>query len=366
MNRIFLTGTTARTLRRLARHERGLVLEDASVSTIEPPCRQKGAPNRLDLSRLRSCLSVLGAHDIELLVPAPKDRIRAKGFACHVLSTPIPSGSFLRLVDGASGTLALLPGTEVFVESPRLAALNTARQLGKLVSSHSISATEADLRLFKLIMEDCSTYVLNPARPMEGDCLYDVEPVLTKQGLVAFLEEATVMHGLLRAKRVAGWLADRSASPMETFLYAGYSLLPSSGGLGFPQPKLNYSIPLSQMSQLLLNHTERLTPDLFWEDWNVLIEYLGAEAHEGDSAYDEDTGRIQDFEVLGYRPFPVRYRHVKTPASFNRLAARVATAMESQGAKGLRAWVDELVGYKDFQAAQLLLFKVMLPPVRSR
>ena len=68
MNRIFLTGTTARTLRRLARHERGVTLERSSIDAIEPPSRSRSAPNRLDLARLRSFLSVSGTHGIELLV----------------------------------------------------------------------------------------------------------------------------------------------------------------------------------------------------------------------------------------------------------------------------------------------------------
>lgn len=367
MNRIFLTGTTARTLRRLARHERGVTLERSSIDAIEPPSRSRSAPNRLDLARLRSFLSVSGTHGIELLVPTPKDRIRARGITCHVQSKPLPSGSFLRLVRNETGDASDPPSdTEVFVESPCLAVLSAARQLGKLVSQQVMSSTEADLRLFKLAMEDCSTYALDPIHPMDKDCLYGIEPVLTKQDLDSYLHDANAIIGLQRAAKVAEWLVGRSASPMETFLCAGYSLPPSSGGLGFPQPKLNHTIHLSHMKQLMLNHTERLTPDLLWEAWSVLIEYLGAESHEGDGAQDEDMGRIQDFEVLGYRPFPVRYRHVKTPTSFNRLAARVATAMESQGAQGIRAWVDELVSYKDFLATQLLLFKVMLPPVWSR
>ena len=225
---------------------------------------------------------------------------------------------------------------------------------------------EAELRLFKLGVEDCSTYVVDPRTPSLGTCAYDCAPALSADELRQYLGAIKSVPGVGMARRVGEWVYDGSASEMETLLWAGLALSPHLGGLGLDAPLANFELPLSDLQRLALNHVDHLTPDLLWLLLRIILEYLGDEPHEGKSAQDEDMGRIQDYQVLGYLVFPVRFKHVRNPAAFNRLAQRLAAAMEERGARGVRAWLDELLSDEDFLHRQRVLFKVMLPAVHDR
>ena len=364
MQGVVLSGSSARGVRRLARYEHGVLLEESDLREVICPGLSRVTADSLGLDKLRVMLGLGSTRNIELLVPSPKRRIRARGISCHVMSRPLPEHSFQRVANAAEPSVIDLPkNVELFVESPCLSFLSAAAQLDRLVHKGVLGEQEADLRLLKLGVEECSTYVLDPRNPQAGACKFDVEPVLTTSALNDYLDEAYGFEGLARARRVAAWVFDGSASPMETFMYVALSLPTHLGGLGLPQPLVNHALPLEPWQRAILNHTERLTPDLYWEVYLIVLEYLGKEPHEGGVAQDEDMSRIQDYEVLDYRVLPVRYRHVKNPDSFNKLAVRLARLMGVRGGFDAPAWVDELVADGEFLALQRMLFAMMLPPV---
>jgi len=368
MSRVFIAGSSARLLRRLARLGKGLRLEPSDLVRPEAPCTVKGSYTSLRSLGIAGVCSLVGvdeAHPLELLVPAQAERIRAKGIRSRVCSTALPKGSFQRL---ASTELELSdPSVELLIEAPQSSFLMAARQMGLLVSRGILDEQRADLGLLRLAAEDCGSYAVDPWRPRDGGFSRGLPPLLASDDLRAFLDEAHGLRGVVRASRVAGLSFDDADSPMEAFVNAGLVLPPHMGGLGLARPVANHAIDLKDKQELGLVHVSRITPDLLWpEPLMIIIEYLGKEPHEGPEAQDEDMGRVQDYQALGYLVFPLRYRHVRTPREFNRTALRLATAMDERGARGVRAWVEELMGDEEFLARQRILFATMLPAVRDR
>ncbi len=366
MERLFLTGSGARGLRRLARREAGLTLETLKSSEIQALSRRWSSEHSQDLVALRT---LLGMRDkpLRIRVPSANARVRARNIKSVVCSVGLPNGSFERVTgDNGPCAYALPKLFEVATETPPLSFLMAAQQLMRLVSRGSITRQESTLRLAKLGLEDCGTYALDPQNPAGGITAFGVAPASSADAIRAYLGQVHGVDGMALAKKAAPLLFDGAASEMESFLVSALGFPPHLGGLGFKTPKVNEVIDLSNKQQLMLNHVKRLTPDLLWPDLMIASEYLGLAAHEGREAHNEDTDRMQDFQALGYDVVPIDFRHVRNPQAFNRLAVRIASVMESRGAKGMHAWVDELLADEDFLEKQRVLFKVMLPTVHNR
>ena len=366
MERLYITGPMSRALRRLARRGLGIRLEPLHSVAITSPSSGYVTRASLGLDGLCQALGYGADKPIEVLVPRAGKRIWAKGIRCHVCSVELPPHSFELVLPGKGNPMNLPSDLQVLVESPQLAFARAAQQLGKAMSSDGVGAVDGRLRLLKLGVEDCGTYSLDPWNPLSGACGFELSPCMTVSGLRQYLQELHRFDGIALAREVAEWAFDLSASPMETLVNAAVSLPVCMGSLSLGNPVANKTIPLNAMQRLMLNHIDHITPDLLWESVAIVLEYLGGDAHEGPRAQCEDVGRIQDYQTLGYLVFPVLYAHVRNPGQFNRLAMRIATAMEQRGEQGMLAWVEELLADDDFLARQRELFALMLPAVRDR
>ena len=198
---IVLAGSTARGVRRLVRRSEGLRLERVDTCAVPSLGRRYVTESSLGLTGLRTALGLGPTRNIELLVPTPGERIRARGLTCRVVSRPLPQGSFMRVTCDDGPLASVVPaGLEILVESPSLSFLGAAAQLERLVRSGGMSATEADVRLLRLAVEECSTYALDPMDPLAGTCVFNVAPLLDSSQLSAFLDEARSFSGLARAE----------------------------------------------------------------------------------------------------------------------------------------------------------------------
>ena len=338
-------------------------LDKTEVHAIEPLGHRWTSKDRAALEGIREAVA-LGGRPLCLRVPTPVNRIRARGITSVVCSVPLPEGSF-EVLSVAEGTdaLGVPPEAELLVDSASLAFVEAARQFTRLVSRGKLSWEEASIRLLALGAEDCGSYVLDPWRPREGGCLFEVAPVMSTTVLGTYLCAAKGLDGLAMARGVADLIPDGCASPMETLVYAGLTLPPDLGGFGLVRPEANARIDLSPMQQLMLNHVDHITPDLLWRDWCLIIEYLGHEPHSGAEALDEDSGRVQDYQVLGYAVLPLTFKHVRNPTEFNRTVLRFARIMESRGLQGVVAQVQALLSNQEFLGQQRVLFQVLLPSV---
>lgn len=363
MSRYYVTGSEARALRRLSRRVSGVSLEPVDTCTIEPLGHKWNKRDAICMESIRNALGLGCDRRISLRVPAPAYRLRSSCVCSSVCSVKLPKGSFLRLDVSNESVLSIPDDAEVYVDSPQLSFATASHQLDGLVARQAMQSYEADIRLVAMAAEECGHYAFNPWKPRGGNCMFELPEIMTVDSLTGYLNHLQGFDGMARAKRAASLAFDRSDSPMETFVNAGMSMPVTHGGLFLGSPVANKQINLSDLQKLMLNHRDHITPDLLWEAWSIIVEYLGREPHEGQPAQDEDMGRVQDYQVLGYLVFPITYKHVHNPQSFNELAVRIAAAMEQKGLFGAGAQLALLLSDQAFLERQSCLFKVMLPPV---
>ncbi|WP_232050799.1 hypothetical protein [Arabiibacter massiliensis] len=212
--------------------------------------------SRLDLGRLGV------ASPVHVVVADANDRSQAAGIACHVRSGRFPAGAFVRIEEG------------LYVESPEEAFLRVATEL-----------TLAALVRFGLLL--CGTYVHN--REGNGFRKRKGGPLTTVEALRRRVEKARGERGFNKAARALRFVANGSASPMETILCMALCLPRMLGGYGFELPRLNYWIDAGPARGLL--GRDHFECDLYWPRCKTAIEYDSREFHEGTVAETRDSAR---------------------------------------------------------------------------
>lgn len=211
---------------------------------------------RLDLARFGISAP---AH---VVVADANDRSQAAGLACHVRSGGFPAGTFVRVEEG------------LYVESPEESFLRAAAEL-------SLAA----LVRFGLLL--CGSYV----HEKDGDGFRKRlnGPLTTVEALRRRVEKGRGERGFNKAARALRFVANGSASPMETILCMALCLSRMLGGYGFELPLLNHWIDAGPARGLL--GRDHFECDLYWPRCKTAIEYDSREFHEGAEAETRDSAR---------------------------------------------------------------------------
>jgi len=195
---------------------------------------------------------------IHILVGSENARKVSKRYTSHISSGQFPSGSFIKAVPG------------LIVSSPELCFIQMA----------------SELSLIKLIMlgfELCGTYRLDPVGEQERG-FRDDQPLTTVTKLDSYVARTAGLKGRTNARRALRYIADNSASPMETALIVLLTLPYQLGGYGFPMPLMNCRIDIRSDARRAANKSP-LYCDLYWPDMQVDVEY-------DSDAYHAKPGRI--------------------------------------------------------------------------
>jgi len=201
---------------------------------------------------------------LHVLVGAGSARKVCRGLRCHVNSCEHPGGSFLRMASG------------MVVSSQELCFMQMA---------HELSLVE----LVALGYELCGSYRLGSA-PDQG-FRADL-PLTSVSGLGSYAAKAVGMRGRVNAQRALRYIADGSASPMETILAMLLTLPYSLGGYGFPRPQLNYCVatPAGASAGKAAGDSKYYC-DLYWPDAKVDVEYDSDAYHTGSDRIAKDAIR---------------------------------------------------------------------------
>lgn len=240
------------------------------------------------LSHLRS--------PIHVLVPDRRQVQHSKRIHAHVCSSPLPRGSFLNL------------GHDVFLSRPELTFLQMAAR--------------ERLSLPKLLMygmELCGFY--GPAE--DGATNYDCTPVTSASSIRSFATRATRVEGAASARRASRWLAEGSASPMESIVCLLLSLPCAVGGYGLGTPTLNPPITIRSASGY-----KKRYPDLYWENKQggraVDVEYQSDFAHIGVLPLYRDSKRQTELTVGNVTVLPLTKLQVTNADEFDEFARGLA------------------------------------------
>lgn len=224
---------------------------------------------------------------IHVFVPDQTKNTSTNHLVTHVFNQSVPYGCFLDL------------GHDVCICTPQFAYLRLGAELGFF-------------ELLSIGLELCGTYSrfalddIAPApwggcaSPKAQGCTFEIPPAMNAKRFEAFLERMQGQRGAVGARKTVRWLADGSASPMETAIYLLLCLPKHLGGYGLPKPLLNPLLVISTADGV-----KKRNPDLFWPGANIDVEYNSDEEHSGEWARYHDSKREIELTAANVRVLPL-------------------------------------------------------------
>ncbi len=205
--------------------------------------------------------------------------------------------------------------------------------------------TPSEITLAKLGYEFCGTYSLDPSQPVG---FVGRQAIASTGSIDRFLQKCPDKK-LGRARRALGYVADDSASPMETFLALTFGLPARLGGYGLGIPQMNAEVEIPEKLEGQVTHG-RYHCDLFWPNSKVGLEYNSKEFHLNEEAVERDTSRVNNLLAAGVATVAVTRLHVRDPRKMDTIAHSLAAHM----GKRLRT------NYEDIEARRIALRKELL------
>ena len=283
---------------------------DIEGSLIEKtPCAIKPQAKPLDAKELR--IEDFQGLTIPLHVLVGSDNARKvnRNLHCHICSGEFPKGSFVRM------------GSGLTVSPPELCFLQMADTLS-LVD------------LIALGFELCGAYRLPAVNSFVGqNTIGNVEsednkgfrgdlPLTSINSLNTYIAKAANLKGSIKARRALLFIADGSASPMETILAMLLTLPYKLGGYGFAKPLLNYRIevPAGGKSTGKPRQSKYYYCDLYWPDKKVDVEYDSDAYHTGSERIAQDAIRRNALSSMGITVVTVSRIQIAKPLNMRELA----------------------------------------------
>lgn len=267
-------------------------------------------PTMADVEALRRRYPNVFQNQASLYVAHPSLRLRGGAVKSVVCTAAVPRWSFGMLPDGA------------FCPLP----------------AHAVVALGAELPMHFLVELACELAgsYRKDSRDLRG--MIDRAPVLTVERLKEFADAAEGMRGVKRARQACWYVAEGSASPMETTLYTLLCLGVRQGGAGLPKPELNARIDLP-VEQRRLAKRDFLRADMLWRQQKLVVEYDSDLAHADSHALNCDASRRNALQAVGYTVVTVTKDQVFNWGQFCSLTAMLA-GMLGKAYRAKKDWSD--------------------------
>lgn len=196
---------------------------------------------------------------LHIVVADSNDRVRTEGVRSHVWTGVFSAGSFVKLSAGA------------YVSSPERSFMEMAGELSLI-----------ELIRYGYVL--CSKYAYDNSE--RG--FHERPPVTTVQSIARFAEKTGSRNGAKNAARALRFIANTSASPMETNLVMSLCLPRMIGGYGLELPELNPRVEARTKGLIERDH---FSCDLYWRKRRIAVEYDSREHHSGAEAETRDSSR---------------------------------------------------------------------------
>lgn len=217
------------------------------------------------------------------------------------LASKLPQGSFVKVAP------------RLYVSSPEACFVQLASRL-------------TDVEAILLGCELCGSYSL----AVDDARGFRMRPPLTDYAqLSEYVDLSFGCRGARRASRIVRLVAEGSASPMETILFALMCLPASKGGYGLPFPTLNYRIEVGGSEKKLADR-KYYACDFFWPKAKLALEYDSDMFHTGAERITSDSKRRNALESMGIRVVSVTKAQVYDRDELEKIVSIVS--------KGLRIY----------------------------
>ncbi len=232
---------------------------------------------------------------VHLFATSAEARCRCLGTRWHVHETPLPRESFWR---AGEGTLSPCPEL-CFVQ---------------------LAETLPFPRLLEVGFELCGGYAKRPDAP--GGFIKRPS-VSTISLMKSFLSSCGPLRGKEQAARAARYLAEGSASPMETAAYLLLCLPERYGGHGLPRARMNCRIDIDKRKRATTSKGHYRC-DLLWPQTGLAVEYDSDLCHTGSDRIAADAHRRVELAYLGIETITMTRQQIFNRAKTERLANTVA------------------------------------------
>ncbi len=210
---------------------------------------------------------------VNVLVKNPVRPHSSESLTPHLCQAKLVYGSLYRLTPS------------IFLSSAPLAFLQ-------------IAAQEKDfIKLLQLGFEICGTYRTTQTSAVPA---YQVPPLTSVRALRDFVDNNPSFYGANAARKALRYIADGSASPLETKLALLLGLPMSYGGYGLGIPHMNYEVEASSAA-FSISGRKHLRCDLCWPKAKLDVEYQSREMHEGELSRAKDSRRANALSAMGWK-----------------------------------------------------------------
>ncbi|MCL2333101.1 MAG: hypothetical protein FWC54_06445 [Actinomycetia bacterium] len=263
---------------------------------------------------------------LHLLVGDDSARRAADGLRCHIGSGIFPPGSFIQVEPGLTAS------------SPELCFVQMASELPLV-------------ELMMLGYEFCGSYRLDKVSAPEQGFRKDI-PLTSAVALEAFVAKATGLKGCKNARKALRFVADGSASPMETALTLLLCLPYRFGGYGLPMPQLNWRIEVNIAARNIsgMSGESKFYGDLYWPEEQIDVEYDSDAHHSTHEQAEHDSSRRNALQSAGVAVFSVSRTTIMNTRKTRELAEGLSRLLE----KRLRCPAPEFT-LRHFKLRQQLL-----------
>ena len=227
---------------------------------------------------------------VDLLTGSRNDRRKTSRATYHCIQATLPDNSLIRIACDQDEERF---GFDVFACSPELCFVQMAKKLPMW-------------ELLELGFEICGNYrkpadqyskekeaaVIAPKTGMAS------RNISTPEKLQAFTASCLGMTGAKPARQASKWLIADSCSSEETRICMLAFLPRSLGGMGTARPLLNQRIAAPDVVARVLG-TRTLTPDLYWTDARVALEYDGRIWNDARARDEYEIRKRNAYRIMG-------------------------------------------------------------------
>lgn len=285
--------------------------------TDAPRCSfpQRLSTSGADAQRLaKSDVDVLEALSYPICVCAPRGaaRLNTRLVKSSVLASAVPADCVFKVADG------------IYVCAPELAFLQLA-------------STLPFFDLMHVGFEFCGFYRVSPDAPRG---MVSADPLTSVDSLRSFVDRSSRAHGRAVAGRVARYVLDGSASPMETQLALVLTLPQMLGGYALEPPVLNFEVSSKLMAGRLVGSRFHRC-DLYWPRIRLALEYDSEAEHSGPDEVGRDSRRRAALSHGGITVHTVTRSQIASVPEMERIARIVSKALGKRPRKGSFDVTDE-------------------------
>lgn len=223
-------------------------------------------------------------------------RRRSQLHRAHSWSGSFPSGSFYDLENGA------------FVSSPCFIFL----QMASVLSLPELVAYGDEI---------CGLYAFD--RLAKRGMRKREQPLVTKEQIASFLENAGGRRGVKRARLALTHIVENSASPMETFAAILLCFPYHYGGYSIRSAVMNNKVPLG-FSARQISGLRKCYADISWPPIKFDIEHQSKQDHMSVEDFEADRARINALRIMGYEVIELTNAQVMNWRAFEEIALYTA------------------------------------------